>query len=67
MLRIYLVARDGETDWDQTRAVVVAAESKDEARDLSGLEGRPDVTITTLGRALRTVKKGCILSDVKAG
>jgi hypothetical protein len=75
---IYLITRNGaQVDYDQTEAVVVAADTPKQARELATVhEYRTDpaewysaanAKLVKLGTAAPRIKKGVIHRDIHAG
>lgn len=64
-MKLYLVARTDEVDWDENRAAVVAAKSPKRAKDLFQYA---EVEIKLIGTASPSIKEeGILLLDFKAG
>ena len=76
MLSLFLLDRGG-SDWDENRAMIVAAKNGNDARQLAsersqGDEDRQvwlnkDVSCKKIGQATRSIKRGIVLIDHRAG
>jgi len=63
-MKLYLITRD-DYDYDETKAMVVAAKSKKQAESLHWVGGKTGIKY--IGLAAKGTKPGCVLESFFAG
>ena len=72
LLKLYLLKRldDTHNNWDITIGQVIAADSEEEALNLSSFEDYTSdkgISVKEIGKACKSIEKGIILEDYKNG
>ena len=65
--KIFRLERTDEVDYDEYDGEIVVASTKREAKELSNVGHYEGLIIKKIGTALKTMKKGIVLSSFNAG
>ena len=66
-LKLYLVTRTDDVDWDEYKGKLIAAPSPQKAMVLASIAAAQHMECRLVGYAHPSVKEGLIIGDLKAG